>query len=59
MFQELEKDKKAKTAPATGGEKATKTVIITAVAKKGGGPEKVKGERMENDADHMEVSYEC
>lgn len=29
------------------------------VAKKSVDPEKVKGERMENDADHMEVGEEC
>lgn len=35
--------------------KSSKTTIITAVVAKKADPEKVKGERMENDADHMEV----
>lgn len=37
----------------------SKTIIVTAVAKKKNvDVERVKGERMENDADHMEVRAE-
>ena len=38
-----------------GEKKSGKTTIITAVVAKKSDPEKIKGERMENDADHMEV----